>query len=538
MRPPNPPPAFDELLTDPALRRVSGDGGERTACAGLTDDSRDAVAGGVFVARGSWSPRAKGFVEDAIARGVSAVVVPAAAWESDPALREGLAGVAVAVADDVDQALAGRLADAYFGHPARGLRLVGVTGTNGKTTVAMLTQHLLRASGLKPGLLGTVWTDVGEEAGPRPAELTTPGAIELRRHLAAMVSNGCDTAVMEVSSHALDQGRVAGLAFDAAVFTNLTQDHLDYHGTMDAYAAAKARLFTMLKPQGWAVVNGDDPYAEVMVAGVSSGRVMRTRMGRGVTHDRADGPEQSASATPESLESDRSTARFDGPWGSASATLPLVGEHNLSNALQAAAATHTLMRTSARELRERLAACPPVPGRLEPVRRKDGRGPSVLVDYAHTPDALERVASTLKPLTEKRGGRLIVVYGCGGDRDRTKRPKMTDAALAFADHAVLTSDNPRSEDPQRILDDAAAGLAAVRRDRLTIQVDRAAAIHAAITGAAGQDTVLIAGKGHEDYQVLADPPGAFGGATKKVHFDDREHAAAALRRWQPPAVAC
>ncbi|MEM1446602.1 MAG: UDP-N-acetylmuramoyl-L-alanyl-D-glutamate--2,6-diaminopimelate ligase [Planctomycetota bacterium] len=532
------PPTYGDILSEPSLRRVLDESGEAQPCAGITDDSRAVVSGGLYAARGPWSERSTGFLKDAIQNGAAAVVLPRSAWEHDPSLSGLVTGCIVAVAEEVDQALAGRLADRYCGHPASRLRLVGITGTNGKTTVAMLTQYLLSASGLKPGLLGTVWTDVGDPAGPKAAALTTPGAIELRQHLAAMVENGCDSAVMEVSSHALDQGRVAGLEFDAAVFTNLTQDHLDYHGTMDAYAAAKAKLFTMLKPEGWAVVNGDDPYTDTMTTGVSSGRVLRTRVGS--THREADPSSQTqeATATPESMEADRSSARFDGPWGSASATLPLVGEHNLSNALQAAAATHTLIRLTSRELRESLAVCPPVPGRLEPVRREDGNGPATLVDYAHTPDALERVASTLAPLTHERGGRLIVVYGCGGDRDRTKRPKMTAAALRHGDQAVLTSDNPRSEDPQRILDDASAEVSDDQRGRLIIEIDRAAAIRAAVLGASASDTVLIAGKGHEDYQVIADPPGTFGQGTKTIHFDDREQAAVALDAWQPPAVAC
>ncbi|MEM9752143.1 MAG: UDP-N-acetylmuramoyl-L-alanyl-D-glutamate--2,6-diaminopimelate ligase [Planctomycetota bacterium] len=534
------PNTFREILADPALRPVHGQPWPDTQCPGLADDSRTAEQGGVFIARGLWSERSEEFVREAVGRGVAVVVLPVDAWEAKPELRQLLesSGCGVVVADVVDQALAGRMADRFYGHPAERLRLVGVTGTNGKTTVAMLTQHLLAVSGLKPGLLGTIWTDVGNESGPAPATLTTPGAIELRRHLAAMVANGCDTAVMEVSSHALDQGRVAGLAFDAAVFTNLTQDHLDYHGTMEAYAAAKAKLFTMLKPEGWAIVNADEAFAEAMIARVSSGRVLRTRLGKPAESGDSQLNQQEATAIPEAMGADQTAARFEGPWGSASAVMPLVGDHNVSNALQAAATAHTIVRMTARQLRERLAACPPVPGRLEPVRRGDGAGPSVLVDYAHTPDALERVASTLASLTRQRGGRLIVVYGCGGDRDRTKRPKMTAAALRYADQAVLTSDNPRSEDPQQIIDDAATQVSAEGRRKLQTEVNRAAAIRMAVLSGAASDTVLIAGKGHEDYQVVADPPGVFGQATKQIHFDDREQAAAALDDWRPPAVAC
>ncbi len=498
--------------------------------AGLTDDSRAVAAGMLYVARGPWRDTSASYLDAAIQQGAAVVLLPEAAGRVETPSHVG-----VYTAPQVDQILAGRVADRFYDHPADRLRLLGVTGTNGKTTIAMLAQHLLGASGVKAGLLGTVWTDVGNPAGPAPAELTTPGAIELRKHLADMVRHGCTAAVMEVSSHALEQGRVAGLAFDAAVFTNLTQDHLDYHGDMDAYADAKATLFAQLKPTGWAVINGDDPAGPRMAERVPPGRVLWTHV-RDTAH--ADETERHQPghcvAVAEELAASGTRARFDGPWGSAVATLPMVGRHNVSNALQAAAAAHCLARQTSRDLRQRLEASPPVPGRLEPVRRQDGTGPVVLVDYAHTPDALENAGTAVRAVTP-RDAQLFVVYGCGGDRDRTKRPRMTAAALRFADRAFLTSDNPRSEDPQTIVDDAQRGVPDLDRARLRVQVDRAQAIAEAIRDAGPGDTVLIAGKGHEDYQVVADPPGQFGGATRKLHFDDREHAEAALQAWTPAA---
>ncbi len=283
-----------------------------------------------------------------------------------------------------------------------------------------------------------------------------------------MRGHGCAAAAMEASSHALDQGRTAGLAFAVAVFTNLTQDHLDYHGSMEAYAAAKARLFAQLDDRGVAVVNADDPASATMTAGLPPERIVRTRL--------LPGDEADATAEPLGLTATSATARFHGPFGSFEATLGTGGLHNVSNALQAVVAAHAAAErlrpgvATPEALAAAIASAPPVPGRLEPVAPPAGCDPSafpaVLVDYAHTSDALARVLAALRPVTP---GRLWCVYGCGGDRDRTKRPLMTAAALAGADAAVLTSDNPRTEDPQRILDDASAGVgrsvAPARRSR-------------------------------------------------------------------------
>lgn len=501
---------------------------------GLTDDSRRVEPGTLFIARGALDNRAIGYLRMAVQRGAVAVMTQAGAAGEALGLPAGVAHVVAAEGTAVDQRLAGQVAERFFGRPASQLTLVGITGTNGKTTTATITQHLLRAAGRKPGLLGTVHLDTGDPAGPRAAELTTPGAIELSRLLAEMVAHGCDSAVMEVSSHALHQGRADHLRFAAAGFTNLTQDHLDYHGTMDAYADAKALLFEALNEEATAVVNGDDPAAERMVRGCKA-EVVATH----VTHDPAARDERDscggrvAIASAAELAASHSRAMFTGPWGGLETTLPLVGPHNLANAIQAAALAHAVTGMEADTLRTALDACPPVPGRLEPVGphwpkppTPNPQRPTTLVDYAHTPDALENVARALRDLTP-RPRRLIIVFGCGGDRDRAKRPLMAQAACKYADLVVLTSDNPRTEDPRQILDDAVVGFgpagAAEARDprpETQVEIDRAKAIRFAIETARPGDSVLIAGKGHEDYQIIG---------TTKHHFDDREHAAAALR---------
>lgn len=514
------------------LAVVSGD--ERSKLSDLTDDSRRVTAGSLFVARGvagQDGERWRGFVADAVKRGAAAIVAPDQV-EVPP-------GVSLVVPSGdtpgvIDQALAGRLAARFFGEPAKKLNLIGITGTNGKTTVATLTQYLLNAagkvSGGKCGLLGTVAIDHGAPEGPQPAELTTPGAIDLHRHFAAMVTHGCDACAMEVSSHALDQGRVDGLEFDVAVFTNLTQDHLDYHGTMGNYAAAKAKLFGMLSTEGIAILNGDDSASRKMLPPKHG--VLQTLVRPHASEKRIEQLQTDGVFVAKIAE-----LRAEGCWvsfglggvlveddfvaeGPAFSTkLPVVGRHNVSNVLQAVGAAAALADFDLELLADALVETVAVPGRLELVRSTSRECPVVLVDYAHTPDALDNVMATLRPITE---GKLIVVFGCGGDRDRAKRPLMAQAACGLADVAVLTSDNPRTEDPQQILDDAIVGVPANLRSKLRVEIGRAKAIESAILNANVNDTVLIAGKGHEDYQIIG---------TTKIHFDDREHAAAALQKW-------
>ena len=533
---------------DLRLRAGSAD----TDVTALVDDSRKAAPGCAFIARaGAANPGVQAgdgatFIRDAVAKGASVVIC------RDDAAAAVPAGVTVVTGNTIDQALTCELAERFFDRPSRKLKLVGVTGTSGKTTTTFLVQHLLHQVGMKTGVIGTVVLDDG--ATRTPAELTTPGAIEFTGLLARMVANGCQAAVAEISSHALHQGRVAALRFAAGVLTNLTGDHLDYHGTMDAYAAAKAILFEMLPENGFAIVNADDNYAErmvrntratvisttVTVGSASAAAAPAAPLFTSTISSRLPAPDSRffCRATLIDVDPTGSRARFDGPWGSVDVKLPLVGKHNVQNTLQAVAAANAVSNGLGKVLRKALETLPQVPGRLERVSSAKsqvsgsqdlGSGtldlkPTVLVDYAHKTDALENVLSALRPLI-KGDGQLICVFGCGGDRDRTKRPKMAAAACRLADRVVVTSDNPRTEDPQAIIREVLAGVPADKLPSVVVEPDRAAAIRLAIASATAADTVLIAGKGHEDYQIIG---------KEKRHFDDREHAAEALASWTPP----
>ncbi len=489
---------------------------------GLTDDSRKVRNGWAFVAR------CDEYVDDAMAKGASVVFSSSAEPLTVPK------HVCWFTRERVDQAAAGLLAERFFGDPSKRLALIGITGTNGKTTTALLIQYLLDAAGIQTGVIGTVYVDDGSPGGRRPTELTTPGAIEFSYHLSRMADAGCKAVVAEISSHALDQGRAGALRFHTAVFTNLSQDHLDYHQSMDAYAKAKSALFQQITDDGHAVVNADDPHAKQVLGGFS-GSVFWTTL-TGSTGEN-DGTVCQAEIL--DLGPDTSSARFVGPWGREEAHLPLIGKHNVCNTLQAITASHTIIDMS-KGLRETLEAIPQVPGRLErivPTHRDEtcphggqtgaAEPPTVLVDYAHTPDALENALSALRPVTS---GRLIVMFGCGGDRDRTKRPKMAQAACRWADRVFLTSDNPRTEDPRSIIQDAMAGIPASKKGALTVIPDRAEAIRASVFDGGPDDTVLLAGKGHEDYQTIGED---------NIHFDDREHAASALEEWpRQRAASC
>ena len=484
---------IQKLIDELSLGLHRGDAGQTLS--GVVDDSRQVSPGCLFVARPGKVSDGRRFIDDAVSRGAAAVLT------DQPIEVDG--DVAVLLSDDVARAgLA--CANVFHQHPAKQLKLIGITGTNGKTTTAFMIRHLLNAARQKCGLIGTIELDTGAPTGPRPAELTTPGAVQMISLLAEMVANGCQAAVMEVSSHALDQGRVAGLDFDAAVFTNLTGDHLDYHGTMDAYAAAKAKLFDSLRTCAKAIVNADDPAAK---------RMLRDTTARRFTFgidDQADCRITLRRATARSIE-----CTYTGPWGAIDVTVPLPGKHNAANLAGGLLAMHAL-GFDISELTEAIADCPPVPGRLEPVTVDGVSDFDVLVDYAHTDDALANVLTALRAVTRHR---LRVAFGCGGDRDRTKRPRMAKVACELADDVVITSDNPRTEDPSIILDDIVAGVPVSMRSNLVVEPDRAAAIRLIINAAEPGDVVLIAGKGHEDYQIIG---------TVKHHFDDREQAAAAL----------
>ena len=468
---------LDELRRGDLLLAAPATGPTPT---GIGMDSRTVAPGMVYVAvRGSQADGHR-FVPDAVRRGAAAVV---AETPQHPGVPE------IVVRDGRRAALA--LGRAWYGHPGRRLTLVGITGTNGKTTTTGLVRHLFNgvASAGSIGTLGA-FDGRGEPVESTAGSLTTPGPIDLQATLAALLARGTTHVAMEASSHSLDQGRLDGLTFAAGVFTNLTRDHLDYHGTMEAYLEAKLRLRGLLGLEGVEVVNLDDDGWRVIPPSPR-----RVTFG---LHPAAD-----LRATGVVLDAAGSRFRLEGCFGTAEASLPLLGDFNVSNALAAAACALGLGRALG-EVAERLAAAPQVPGRME---RISDVPCVVLRDYAHTPDALERALATLRPLVS---GRLIVVFGCGGDRDKGKRPLMGRIAAQGADLAIATSDNPRTEDPDAIIDDIEQGMGSVAHLRIT---DRLAAIHAALEQGRPGDTVLLAGKGHETYQVLG---------TEKVPFDERE----------------
>ncbi len=474
---------------------VNGGDGIGMEIEGVTEDSRRVRPGWLFVARPGTMHDGAAFCQDAVDRGAIAILC-----------REPIeASVSCLLCND-PATIGAMVSERWRGSPGRSLRLIGVTGTNGKTTVAWLVRQVLNLADTRCGLIGTIEIDEGD--GGSPASLTTPAAEDISGSLSRMVANGCKAAALEVSSHALEQRRAAGLDFDVAVFTNLSGDHLDYHGSMEAYAAAKARLFEGLESTAIAIVNSDNPASNRMLRDCRA-RVLRCSMSGSAdarVHIEADGL--------------HSLATLTGPWGELRAELALVGDHNAMNALQAVAVAHEF-GVDAQAIADALPALVPPPGRLEPVSIEELPGPRVLVDYAHTDDALEKA---LAAVAERKGeGRLWTVFGCGGDRDRTKRPRMGAVAGRLADRVVVTSDNPRSEDPQSIVDAVLKGVP--ESVWTTSDPDREAAIRLAIAQADERDVIVIAGKGHEDYQIVAD--GAGGTCTRD--FDDRVVARAALQ---------
>ncbi|HYR08776.1 MAG TPA: UDP-N-acetylmuramoyl-L-alanyl-D-glutamate--2,6-diaminopimelate ligase [Longimicrobium sp.] len=393
----------------------------------------------------------------------------------------------------------GRLGAAYaaaefFGDPWEQMTLVGVTGTNGKTTTAAMLRHLLSADGPAAyiGTLGAIGAD--GEVIPGTEGLTTPGPVEAARWLRHFLDEGVARVAMEVSSHALDQARMAAARFDAAVFTNLTHDHLDYHETMEAYREAKLRLLHLLKPTGAAILNADDPAWRDVASPI--GRTVRFGVERAGEADvAAEGMHAGAGGMEFTLRT---------PDGAAPVALPIFGGFNVSNAVAAAAVLWSLGWEVDRIARA-LGTLPQVPGRLERIAGPP-QSATVLRDYAHTPDALERALEAVRPLV---GGRLIVVFGAGGDRDAAKRAEMGRIAAAGADLVIVTSDNPRTEDPERILDGIESGMGSAPRLRIS---DRREAIRTALTEGRADDLVLLAGKGHETYQIIG---------TEKRPFDER-----------------
>jgi UDP-N-acetylmuramyl-tripeptide synthetase len=481
-------------------------------------DSREMKAGGLFVAIHGLQCDGHGFIDDAVERGAAAIVTEKA-WSGPPS-------VSVIQVDNARRTLAA-LSSFFYGDPSRELFVIGVTGTNGKTTTSYLVESILRAAGFNVGVVGTINYRFGDQTFVN--SVTTPESRDLMFMLRQMADNGVTHVVMEVSSHALDLNRVAFCEFDVGVFTNLSRDHLDYHGSMEAYWHCKRRLcleYLGLGPkqvQPVAVVNWDDPQGRELVSEISV-RSLRAGLSK-ECEIRAEDIKIRGSGISGRVMTLKGSFRF---------VSPLVGRHNIYNILTATgvAAALGLPESTMKAGIEGLHA---IPGRLEPVAT--GRGFSVFVDYAHTPDALEKVLATLRAITP---GRLITVFGCGGDRDRYKRPLMGAGAGCLSDLSVLTSDNPRSEAPEAILADITAGIAAVRKRRYEIselsegfespgyavEPDRKRAIAVAIGAARKGDTILLAGKGHETYQLMGE---------KTVPFDDRIEVRRVLDRLTPLA---
>ncbi len=461
-------------------------------------DSRKVGREDLFVAIRGTATDGHAYLGRAIEQGAIAVVVQDDAALPDPYFLH--ANVFKILVPDSRLALA-QIAANYYGHPSDALTVVGVTGTNGKTTTTHIIRSILERSGRKTGLIGTIAYHTG--AATVPATHTTPESLELNALLRRMCTEGCTAAVMEVSSHSLALHRVEGLQFAAGVFTNLTQDHLDFHHTMDEYFQAKRKLFLGLGADAWAVVNRDDPRGNTMAEG-SAARVL--------TYGVKAGADVVAENVTMSVSGISMVLRYGG--NRVPVRTRLTGRFNVENLLAASSCAFAL-GIAPEIVAEAIEHLEPVRGRFEKIPLPGGR--SVVIDYAHTPDALEKCLLAIRELLpEGEHGRIITVFGCGGDRDRTKRPIMGSIAARLSDVTIATSDNPRTEDPEKILDDVFSGIPAEAQARRF--ADRRVAIENALKEARKGDIVLLAGKGHEDYQVIG---------TTKVHFDDHEE----VQRW-------
>ncbi len=468
-----------------------------TEVTGLSTNSHVCQSGDLFIGMPGTRVDGGNFWQSAINQGaIAAVITPQAAENFPPQNTDCIIQVA-----DMTTACA-EIATTFYGYPSEKLNMVGVTGTNGKTTTTHLIEYFLQESKKSTALLGTLYTRW--QGYQKTALHTTPFAVELQKQLAEAGQAGCEYAVMEVSSHALAQGRVLGCNFKVGVFTNLTQDHLDFHPDMEDYFAAKALLFSVDYLTGRAILNQDDVYGQRLLDGCNPDQVWSYS----VSDSTAD-----FYTSDLAYKANGVTGMLHTPQGEVKFSSPLVGQFNLSNVLAAVAAVLHL----GLDLETVVASLPNfsgVPGRMERVNIRDNQDLTVIVDYAHTPDSLENMLKASRPFIS---GKMICVFGCGGDRDRTKRPKMGQIAAQLADIVVVTSDNPRTENPEQILKDVVAGIPETVSPM--VEGDRAKAIEWAIKNAQAGDGVLIAGKGHEDYQILG---------TEKIHFDDREQARKAL----------
>lgn len=474
-------------------------GEKETEITGIAHDSRKAGKGTLFVCIPGVHADGHAFIPQAVKAGAAAVLTT----REDVAVPEGIAVLRVA---DLTAAL-DVIVPFFHDYPARSMRIIGITGTNGKTTTSYITRAILRRAGYKVGLIGTIQIMMEEEA--YPVHNTTPDVVELQHTLAIMRDKGMDYVVMEVSSHALDQNRVAGIEFDTAVFTNLTQDHLDYHKTFENYRRAKARLFEKVSEAGvkkgkTAVVNVDDEAGKVMLEHASCPHLTYA------IHQEADLRATEVNV----LASGASFTLNHESFGKMDLQLHLTGIFNVYNVMAAAGAA-LAEHIRPEVIASVLCAFTSVPGRFELV--KAGQDFSLIVDYAHTPDGVENVLRTAREIAKRK---IIAVFGCGGDRDRTKRPIMGRLAAELADVVIATSDNPRSEDPEFILSEVEAGVKeAIGKKHHEKITDRRHAIFRAVALAETDDIVIILGKGHENYQILKD---------KTIHFDDKEVAREAV----------
>lgn len=451
---------------------------------GIYTDSRSVCPGSVFVALQGHAADGMNFIPQALDKGASVVI----SHQPVP-LDQQKPGVCY-LHSSQPQALLRKIVQRFYGPTSARVKCVGVTGTNGKTTTAYLLAFLLKSSGHVPGMIGTIAYHIGDET--YPSANTTPGFVEMHQWLSKMFQRQADYCVMEVSSHALDQGRVDLIDFSCAVFTNLTDEHLDYHKTKEDYFQAKARLFTGLSSHAYAVINVDDPYGRRLVK-MSKGKIFTYA----IDHPADVKAEDCRFSIKGTCFNVRCLNRIY-PFETA-----LIGRHNVENLLAGIAAALS-QGISMETIQQAIRHFSSVKGRLEKV--ETGRDFSVIIDYAHTPDALEKILKTVRAVTHQK---IFLIFGCGGDRDRTKRPKMGRIAGELADHTIVTSDNPRTEDPQSILDEIVPGF---ESRNFEVIVDRREAIAKALKTAKPGEVILIAGKGHEDYQILK---------TGKIPFDER-----------------
>ena len=487
---------FQELLEAVETRETSGK--LNISIKGITYDSRQVKPGYLFVAIKGFKADGHEYISQAYGRGAVAVVM-----ERKAILPPGMAW---ALVHDCRYALA-CLSTRFYDNPSARMKMIGVTGTNGKTTVTNLLADVFEATGCKVGLIGTIHNKIGDKI--LPVKHTTPESTDLQRLFSDMSKEEVEACVMEVSSHALALHRVDGCEFDVAVFTNLTQDHLDFHRDMEEYLKAKIKLFSGLaapsekKGAKFAVINTDDTYAPQFIK--ATGGTVCTY-----------GIKNPADVWAKDIKVDAGGVSFtvDGKWGKCPLNLKITGLFNVYNALAAYAAA-AVLEVPPKIIKEALENTCGVPGRFELVG--DGQDFAVIVDYAHTPDSLDNILKTARQLAK---GRLITVFGCGGDRDRTKRPLMGGIAARSSDYVVITSDNPRTEDPLKIIDDIEAGVRSTAKGSYTVEPDRRRAIRLAVRMAHAGDVVVIAGKGHEDYQIIG---------RKKLPFDDRREVESALR---------